>query len=280
MMINTFFNKVPETVIITPYDFVDIEDNPRQRDTKKQAARACRRHLKSGHISHCKVNIARLPSGKLYKLDGHSRCLLWEQGRLSAPEFLSADIWDCKNISEVESLYLTFDNRDAAEQNNMLLFGTLRSKGLEIKSGLLKRQGMFAALQHIYGTTLDVALDTPESIIPSLAIIDGRNISGSKINTGVLSAMIATVYKDGDDAMDFWEMHINDEGVKNGKKWDGVYGIKVVLEKTPTINGREIMRMIMRRSLSCYTAYKNGRLLMKNASEMPLTKFVPDGLDY
>ena len=202
------------------------------------------------------MNLARTPSGKLYKLDGHTRCLLWEQLRLSAPEQLSADIWDCKNVQELEALYLTFDNRDAAEQNNMLLFGTLRSNGLEIKSGLLKRQGMFASLQHIYGTTLDIALDTPEEIIPSLAIIDGRNLAGTKVNTGILAAMIATVYRDGEDAMNFWEMHIDDEGVKHGKKWDGVYGVKVVLERISTINGREVMRMIMRRSLSCYTAFK------------------------
>ena len=281
MIPQKFVTSLPKTVLMTPDEFSEILENPRQRNTHRHAAKACRRHLKEGHPAHAKVNIAQLPCGTRYKLDAHTRAYLWTDGRLPAPVQLSADVWECKNIDEVEQLYLTFDNRDAAEQNNMLLFGSLRSLGLEISSGLLQNAGLYAALQHIFGVQVDVAIDTPEIIVPALTIIDNAGFSGHRINSGFLAAMIATVYRDAEAALEFWRKHINDEGVKNGRVWDGVYGLAVIQERTiRTGVGREIMREVMRRSLSCYTAFNNGKTLRQNASEIAVTRFIPEGRDY
>ena len=278
--VQTFNNQLPESILMHPSEFISIEDNPRQRNTRKQAAKAIKRHLKEGHDVHAKVNIGQLPCGTQYKLDGHTRALLWQDGRLSAPARLSADIWECRDVEQVEALYLTFDNRDAAEQNNALLFGSLRSCGLEIQSGLLQNSGLYAALQHLFGAK-DIALDLPQVIVPALRLIDEQDFSGHRINSGQLAAMIATFYRDGDKAAPFWIKHIEDEGIKKGKEWDGVYGLQVVMERLQKMGfGREVSRQTMRRSLSCYTSYQQNKWMKQNASEMSPLKFVPEGVDY
>ena len=277
-----FITSLPSTILMTPDEFVEIPENPRQRNTHRHAAKACRRHLREGHHAHAKVNIAILPGGQRFKLDAHTRAFLWLDGRLPAPAQLSVDVWECKSLEEVEELYLTFDNRDAAEQNNALLFGTLRSKGLELTSTLLLNAGIYAALQHIFGTQIDVAIDTPDVIVSTLKTIDEYGFTGHRINSGLLAAMIATVHRDGIKALEFWRKHIDDEGIKQGKTWDGVYGIMIIQERASRNGGtgREIMRESMRRALSCYNAYTNNKMLRQNASEIAITRFIPEGREY
>lgn len=64
-------------------DWIKVEDNPIQRDTEKHAAKA--KHLMTPHPSHSFVFAAELPNGKLIKLDGHTRALMWRRKDVSPP---------------------------------------------------------------------------------------------------------------------------------------------------------------------------------------------------
>ena len=65
---------------MTVAEWIKVEDNPIQRDTEHHAAKA--KHLLTPLPSHAFVFACELPNGKLIKLDGHTRALLWQRGQV------------------------------------------------------------------------------------------------------------------------------------------------------------------------------------------------------
>ncbi len=69
-------------------DWIKVTPNPIQRDTEKHAAKA--KHLLTPHPTHSVVHAAELPNGKLIKLDGHTRALIWKRKDVVPPVQVTA----------------------------------------------------------------------------------------------------------------------------------------------------------------------------------------------
>src|ERR1039458_8260474 len=55
-------------------------------------------------------------NGQVYKVDGHTRSLLWMTGALPDPEFVFATVYRCKTREELNALYATFRSERAGLQ--------------------------------------------------------------------------------------------------------------------------------------------------------------------
>ncbi|WP_415904152.1 hypothetical protein ACMXYW_11515 [Neptuniibacter sp. QD48_55] len=274
---------LPEITYMSPSEWMELDDCSRQRNTPKHAKSAVVRHLSESHNTHAVVNAAKWPDGSLSKLDGHTRAFLWASGQLAAPDQLLVVVWKVNSKEEAENYYLTFDNRSASELNNQLLFGTLRKHGVELQSSLLMQGGLYASLQHIYGVR-DMGINLPTEIVGTIGAIDRKNYNKIKtvpMCSGFMAAMIATVYRDEERAFNFWDCYYDDGGKKDGRHWDGVHGLSVILAREANNGtGRDQARIRMRRALNCYEAFRNNKMLGKNVTEMRITKFVPNAQHY
>jgi len=106
--------------------FIKIQDNPIQRDTVNHAKKAVKRHLKEYTEPQRVVAIAQLTgSKKRWKVDGHTRSLLWDSGKLKAPTTVYVTVYHISNEEELIELYSHFDNKDAAETRQDQLTGAL-----------------------------------------------------------------------------------------------------------------------------------------------------------
>ncbi len=130
-------------------EFIKIPENPIQRDTEKHAAKA--KHLRTPHPTHSVVHIAELPSGKQYKLDGHTRALLWKRKEIPAPVQVTAIIYPAKDVAEVEQLYKDFDSKEALETQRDKVYGAFNRHNFEPQSGLVQAGNITSALRIAYG---------------------------------------------------------------------------------------------------------------------------------
>lgn len=255
-------------------DWIAVRDNPRQRDTEQRAKRA--KHLRSIHPTHCRVNAARLPTGEMYKLDGHTRAFLWAKGELEAPQTIFADIWECQSIGDIKSLYETYDSTAAVETTTDKVFGAVREGKLEFQSEILKSQrftsGMRSACDLLFGSnhTRDLS---PYSMIeywtPELLLLDECEPTRRRFHAGVLAAALLTFRRYGPEARRFWKNYAAGAGSKIDGERDPVQALEERMEKMRgdrQITGRGNVINIIRICLSAFDAYWHDRVYSADSS--------------
>jgi len=209
-------------------DWFEMNDNPRQRDTKTHAKKALRLHLKEYSETHASVAAAELPDGTRYILDGHTRSFLWQSGDLIAPKMLYCDLYIVQSIKQVISLYDCFDNSSAAETATDRLSGALKLNGVNLKSKLVKAGGMTNALKTVYSLKkrglrgIDVC-EPVKLFKKALNVIDKGMFMHTNFPSPVLAAMLLTAHRDGAKVLPFWKDYNEDQGKKTPKKFDAVY---------------------------------------------------------
>lgn len=134
---------------MTVAQWLAVPDNPRQRDTVSHAEKATKHHLKDYSATQASVAAAVLPGGRMVKLDGHTRALLWSQDRLHSPPFVEVSIYLAKNMEEAKELYTHFDNRKAGEDASDVKFGAFREAGIAPTSGLIKHQNHASVFRNL-----------------------------------------------------------------------------------------------------------------------------------
>ena len=126
-----------------------LNDHPRRRDTERQAAKAHWKSLGSarGAVAEALrwVSAAEL-NRKLYKVDGHTRALLWGEERLTAPASVFATVYRCSSVAELNELYATFDTQSASETLYDSVTGAFHEQGLELRSKRLRGGSIVDAL--------------------------------------------------------------------------------------------------------------------------------------
>ena len=221
--------------------WINVMDCPIQRDTELHAKKARNNHLKNSSAVHSRVSAARTASGQVYKLDGHTRAFLWNDGSLARPgSVVNVDMYQVKTTKDVEDLYKQFDTPTAAEGAADRIFGAFRLHGFDPKSHLFKKGSLSTAVAICSGKrsgSFNVYVDI-EQFIPSLRIIDKSMFNHTVFTSAILAAMILTVYKYGEQAMPFWERYFNGDGIKNGRNRDPVQALtEAVLANKTGRNG-------------------------------------------
>lgn len=233
-------NEATSTIKMTIEEWEDVSDNPIQRDTVVHATKSSKPggHLSKPHETHRQVDAARLPNGKLYKLDGHSRSWLWSEELLAPPELLPGGkgplvvtIYPLKTRQEVIEFYRTFDNSSATETQRDKLFGAFRIHKFYPKHGyLFHSSGLMGAIKYAcfpdhpgMMRTLPFE-DMVKPWIKTLKSFDGGDFTNHyAFRSAVMLAAILTIRRDGNTALSFWQAYADGGGSKSAKSCDGIY---------------------------------------------------------
>lgn len=217
-------------VKLSVQNWIEMKGNPQQRNTEFHAKKAIKNHLKDFSETHARVAAAELPNGNRYKLDGHTRALLWEEGSLQSPKSLSCDIYMVDNIKQVTKLYEHFDNSMAVETSGDKVNGAFRLYGIPRTAKVWTSGGVTTALKAIYTNTskgiarVDIKLCI-EPFVQSLKFIDNAGYHHPNFPAPVMAALILSVHKDGNGALSFWDAYNLDEGRKTVKSMDAVFAM-------------------------------------------------------
>jgi hypothetical protein len=217
------------------------------------------------------LNMAVLPDGSTFKLDGHTRCLLWERGEVKPPEKLYVDIWECSDIGEVKRLYPMFDSKQAVETTQDQLAGAARQAGLEFQTPMLKQGKYGSALKTLYrlayrswyGSQADLSYvcEAVNAYSNELRLLDSIRPSHLKFPMGIIMAAIATMKHDGDAAVEFWARFAEDKGRKDGTRMDAVQALTDVVTGARRVNPgdkRTKAQDLFNRGVTAYRGYRRG----------------------
>lgn len=223
-------NKISH-IHMTIEEWEKVKDCPTQRDTARHArtAAAAGKHLSKPHPAHAMVSMARTPKGQCWKLDGHSRSLLWSNGELApAPERLDVTVFEVKNRAECIEFYDTFDNSGATENRRDKLTGALKFHNATPHHGyMFNNTGVISAIEYTvfpqkYSDLRDISfLEMVAPWVEAIKIMDAGDYPNHNLfRSPVMLAALMTFRRDGNTAQSFWQGYHDDIGKYDGKKSD------------------------------------------------------------
>lgn len=239
---------VVKTIQMSVEDWIAVQDNPIQRDTEKHAAKA--KHLLTPLPTHQFVFAAELPSGKLVKLDGHTRALMWRRGDIPQPLRVSVGIVHVKTITEAEELYKTFDSTNALETLRDKVSGAFNRYNFNPESSLLKAGAITHALRIAYAVLMGTGVASaaaggkqsktaqklradPYEMIKEfsgeLAQIDTFHLRSGQASAGILAAFVLTLRRHGEFIIPFWRAVFGNAGVKAHGRMDAVQALNELM---------------------------------------------------
>jgi hypothetical protein len=278
-------------------DWIAVKDNPIQRDTERHALKA--KHLRTFHPTHSVVHAAELPDGKLYKLDGHTRALLWKRKEVEAPLQLQVIVYPAKTMQEVEQLYQDFDSRDALETTKDKVSGAYHKYDFDPQSGLLQSGNLVAALRMCQGVLMGGSVKTSQatggdgrsprqmsvakaSVYELIAewqyelhALDGFGLRQGQITGGIIGAVLISYRRYGHEVTPFWTGVFGNKGNKIGAEMDG---IEAVSQLIAIGKGRTWTKMktadTAARALMALEKYRKEELLGRMPSPMDTTGYL------
>jgi hypothetical protein len=250
--------KFPTVTTMTVAQWIAVADNPWQRDTLKRLRTAVKKHLRDFFPTHWVVFAARV-GRVLYKLDGHTRAKRWEsKGALPPDGKVLVIIFDFPDLASLDlttsadpdmtpekmaldPFYHAMDSKLAVETSKDLLAGAIRALEIEptavdkdglptFNSPLLKSAGIATGLQAAHTTVFQATMkpsgegaqvyDIAAEWKPEIVLIEKVGASGLRFTSGYVSAMLISMRRDGEDAVEFWTMHQANAGMKQGTRYD------------------------------------------------------------
>lgn len=237
---------------MTVKDWIAVKDNPIQRDTERHAAKA--KHLLTPLPTHNIVFMARLPNGEQYKLDGHTRALMWQRGQIPSPVILDVNVIECKDKAQIEELYKTFDSREALETMRDKVSGAFHRYGFEPQSGLLVGGSLTSALRIAYsilcgtgasggansatnrkeGTVgMKVAKADVYTMINEfsyeLSALDGFGLGSGQASAGIVASFLVSYRKHGHKVTPFWTGIFANAGSKIEGQMDAIQALSELI---------------------------------------------------
>lgn len=95
------------SIQMTVDQWISIQRNPHQRCERLRVNKA---HLKELEFSHWSVEMAVLPDGQLFKLNGHTRAYMWLKELSERPPYVNATVISVNSIDDVKRLYEHYDS--------------------------------------------------------------------------------------------------------------------------------------------------------------------------
>ncbi len=219
--------------------WIALSDHPRKRDTARQSRKshweAVRAATGAARESVRWVVAAEL-DGQIYKVDGHTRALLWASGKLPHPDGVLATVYRCKNREELNALHATFDTQAAAETVFDKVSGAFSEQGLVLTSKRLRSGTIADALsiatrgvargEDAEGGTSDefdvynaVALYAQE-----LRLLDTVNPQNEVFYTGLLAAALLSLAVD-PTTLEFFRAISENRGIVKEGLMDPIAGV-------------------------------------------------------
>lgn len=248
--------------------FAAIERCPKQRDETKRVNKP---HLRKYSPSMQCVAVAVLPTGKTYKVDGHTRVELVMNGKL--PELTKSpmivSVYSVRGMAEIRALYDTFDSTGASKNAAETIQSALSDLGITMTTPLLA-DGRF-------GSALSIAVKTYAQFDPTafterkpsrteqieffrsaLEMIDRLDIAKSRFNQGVLAAAILAYKKHGAAANDFFAAYNATNGLESGSARNAVrmlHEIRNRMKQDGRVAGGSVNDDQMANTLACFNRH-------------------------
>ncbi|WKZ86296.1 hypothetical protein N5B55_04920 [Ralstonia pickettii] len=270
-----------EIILMRPSEWAAVPCIDVQRDTARHAARI-EPHMRQFLSPHREVQAARLPDGSLVKLNGHSRDLLWQEGRIPVPDTLLVTVHVVADMEQARRLYWAYDNATAVETPTDKVFGACRRLGMEFTSSYCKEMRFSAALAAISPKHLKEKDQRIEYWQEELKALDSLGVSRATFINPVTSIFLVTMRKYGDAALVFWMTFSERGGVKDEAGYDAIEGLGAWLDarkKDGWGNGtsqKQIRNVVLGAFMAWHknngVRFVNPKALEKRALE--LTRFV------
>lgn len=237
------------TIEMSVRDWLAVPSNPRQRDELVRLEKNRVDHLLEPEEKHREVAMGILPDGRRYKVDGHTRLLLWSKGLVPPPESLIVDVYSCANEAAVEQLYDKFDNTAATEYGTDRVTGAYREAGIAPKSPMLREGGISTATRQLYHFLTQTSPDkkSKDRVINAcvrmfadeIMLLDTVEPTRFLFPTGIVMGALMTLTVHPEKATEFWTKYSANAGTKSGDRMDAVQALleRHAKEKGKT-NGR------------------------------------------
>jgi hypothetical protein len=253
---------------MTVAEWIMVKDNPIQRDTERHAAKA--KHLLTPRQSHAVVHAAKLPSGQLIKIDGHTRALIWSRGIVQHPNKLRVLEYPVNSIEEAAELYKEFDSGDALETTQDKVSGAFNGMGYHPVSPLVSSGAISHALrlawQTVYGYSYEQRprdiYDVITAFATEILALDDLNLRRGQFPGGVIAAILISFRKHGDKILPFWRAVMANSGVKQNGRFDGVQAVNDVLLSRKTNAGHSAALDTLGRCLSACEKWLNNETMV------------------
>lgn len=219
--------------------WIALPDHPRRRDTARQARKAhwqSVRFASGPAFESTRWVIAADLDGKLTKVDGHTRALLWAKGKLPDPGEVFATVYRCKDRRELNELHAAFDTQAAAETVFDKVTGAFSEQGLVLTSKRL-RSGTIADALSIAtrgvargedaegGTSGEFDVyGAVELYSEELQLLDTVNPQNETFYTGVLAAALLALALD-PSTLEFFRALSEEQGQTRDGRLDPVAGV-------------------------------------------------------
>ena len=258
-------------------DWIDVPDNPRQRNTEKRATNAKKKHLAKYEKIHRYVFAATKNDAIICKLDGHTRALLWQRGELETPDDGKVDVMliDVKTIDEAKRIYDMIDANPTVKKPSDNIYGACRELGFKLDSPLL-RGCAFATQLKIATTGKRFSGEVYQMVgewKKELQQLDSLALTSH--NTILIAVILVAIRKDGiEKAGQFFKLLDTNSGLKTTKGYDGVESLSRVMairRAEGRTAGYENLMQICGQAWSAYENWKLNRY-RKNLS-LPILDF-------
>lgn len=227
--------KKPIHLRMTPEQWIKIPDNPRQRDTERHLARA--KHLLTESQTHSHVQMAICVNGDRYKLDGHTRALLWTKTPDLAPEEVYVTCFYVADREAAMELYTHFDAKESLETPQDKVSGAYNQINWFPSSSFLSRGAITNALRLTEGLVLGLTssggtnstlrnmsvYELVENWKEELQKLDAIGPIKGRWNAALLTSALITIRRlGGEKSLEFWRLYNTDSGTKLDNEMDGV----------------------------------------------------------
>jgi hypothetical protein len=249
---------------MTIQEWAAIPDNPIQRDTVRRAAKA--NHLVTWEPVHSIVEMAMLPDGTRYKLNGHTRVYKWLDGTCAnPPTHVKVYTFMCRDVEVVRKLYRRFDSRNAVDNVHDDMFGAMRLNDIKLQSPYMRSLRFAGALRAL----CEYTLGTPHEPMPiehivslykePILLLDSIMPSATWFRGGVMMAALGTLKTDGDLALDYWKRVNTNGGLKTADQMDGVEALTTLLQDTKKMSKKMAeIHVVFRKAITFYFGYRRG----------------------
>ena len=233
------------TAKMTVNDWIALPHHPHQRNTVGHAGAVHLRQAKeaSGAVASLLAHVvAACWEGSYYKVDGHTRGYLWEQGELPRPDYLHVTIYRVASRAELDALYEAFDTSTAIKTGYDQVLAGFRDCGLQLQSKRLRQGFLNDALNiALRGATRELQdhslpeLDMYRAVAvfkPELELLDGIDPQPLPFYSGVVAAALIglTLYPP-KRVLDFFGKLNRGEGNRKNGRSDPVDAVLVVVER-------------------------------------------------
>jgi hypothetical protein len=224
------------TVQMAAGSWFALPDHPRERDARRQARKnhwEMARGARGAVLESLRWVVAAEWDGQVYKVDGHTRALLWQGGALPDPGLVFATVYRCSSREDLNALYATFDTQSAAVTMYDRVTGAYREQGLELRSKRLRSGTIVDALsiaQRGLARSTETVGESEEdwdvynavaTFAPELRLLDTVDPQPEVFHTGIVSAALLSLAID-PNAIHFFELLSHGRGSKREGLFDPI----------------------------------------------------------